>query len=360
MSRDIEFMAQALQLARLGMYSTSPNPRVGCVLVKNDRVIATGWHQQAGGPHAEIHALREAGAEARGATAYVTLEPCNHTGRTGPCSVALIEAGVARVVCASTDPNPLVAGAGIERLRAAGIGVENGVLETQARALNPGFIKRMTTGLPWVRVKLAQSLDGRTAMASGESQWITGADARRDVQRWRARSCAVLTGSGTVKVDNPSLTVRESLIGFTPVRQPLRVVLDRQLSTDPMSSVYDDSAPTLIISAVTDVDKRFPVRVETCRIPSSENWLREVLAELGRRGYNEIMVEAGATLAGAFMGAGLVDELIVYTAPKLLGSDARPLMTLPLASMAEAVALELTDLRQIGVDIRLIYQIKEH
>ncbi|WP_428240517.1 bifunctional diaminohydroxyphosphoribosylaminopyrimidine deaminase/5-amino-6-(5-phosphoribosylamino)uracil reductase RibD [Gynuella sp.] len=360
MSRDIEFMAQALQLARLGVYSTSPNPRVGCVLVKNDRVIATGWHQLAGGPHAEIHALREAGVEARGSTAYVTLEPCNHTGRTGPCSVALIEAGVARVVCASTDPNPLVAGGGIERLRAAGISVENGVLEAQARALNPGFIKRMTSGLPWVRVKLAQSLDGRTAMASGESQWITGADARRDVQRWRARSCAVLTGSGTVKADNPSLTVRESLIGFKPVRQPLRVVLDRQLSTDPLSHVYDDSAPTLIVSAVTDAGDCYPARVETCHLPSSESWLREVLIELGRRGYNEIMIEAGATLAGAFMGAGLVDELIVYTAPKLLGSGARPLMTLPLVSMAEAVALELTDLRQVGVDIRLIYQIKEH
>lgn len=363
---DRQYMARALKLAAKGLYSTSPNPRVGCVLVKDGQIIGEGFHHKAGGPHAEIHALNQAGEAAQGATAYVTLEPCAHHGKTPPCSQALITAGVARVVCAIEDPNPLVAGQGIAQLREAGIDVQAGLLETEAEQINIGFIHRMKTGRPWVRVKIAQSVDGRTAMASGESKWITGPDARRDVQRLRARSCAILTGVGTVRADNPELTVRPAQLGFDPGRSPLRVVLDNRLETESDMNIVDGSAPTLI---VTTADADSPAaqglrreKVEVVQVTANAKGRAELdvlLDELGRRQINELLVECGGKLSGAFLKAGLVDELVVYTAPKLLGSEARPMARLPLESMDEAIELELQDLRQIGTDIRTTYRMRK-
>lgn len=347
-------MAYALRLAERGLYTTQPNPRVGCVIVQGDEVVGTGFHQRAGEPHAEVFALREAGERARGATAYVTLEPCAHHGRTPPCAEALIAAGVARVVIAAEDPFTQVAGRGIALLRAAGITVEAGLMRDAARELNAGFFSRIERGRPFVRVKLAMSLDGRTALANGESKWITGAAARADVQRWRARSSAILSGSGTVLADNPRLTVRLTGAEFLP---PLRVLLDRQLRTPAGSHVLDGSTPTLVLHGVAAacVDDRF-AQVERMVVATAEGAidLRAVLDLLAGRGCNEVHVEAGPTLCGALFAAGLVDELLLYVAPLLLGDGARPLLGLPtIADMAQRWRLQVLDQRQIGVDWRL-------
>jgi diaminohydroxyphosphoribosylaminopyrimidine deaminase / 5-amino-6-(5-phosphoribosylamino)uracil reductase len=366
---DHEHMAHALRLAEQGLHTTQPNPRVGCVIAHGVEVVGTGFHQRAGEPHAEVYALREAGARARGATVYVTLEPCAHHGRTPPCAEALIAAGVARVVVAAEDPFPQVDGRGTARLRAAGITVDIGLLRDAARELNIGFFSRIERSRPFVRVKLAMSLDGRTALGNGESKWITGEAARADVQRWRARSSAILSGSGTVLADNPRLTVRmaaQSVGGgeirsgsageedFTP---PLRVILDRQLRTPPSSHVLDGSTPTLLLhgAAASCTDDRF-ARVERIAIATQNDALdlRAVLALLAGRGCNEVHVEAGPTLGGALFAAGLADELLLYIAPLLLGDSARPLLHLPtLSDMARRWRLQAIDQRQLGADWRL-------
>ncbi|WP_182851689.1 bifunctional diaminohydroxyphosphoribosylaminopyrimidine deaminase/5-amino-6-(5-phosphoribosylamino)uracil reductase RibD [Metapseudomonas otitidis] len=361
---DQAFMARALELARKGLYSTHPNPRVGCVIVRDDQVVGEGWHARAGEPHAEVHALRQAGERARGATAYVTLEPCSHHGRTPPCADALVNAGVARVVAAMQDPNPQVAGRGLLRLMDAGIAVQSGVLESEARALNAGFIKRMETGLPFVRVKLAMSLDGRTAMASGESQWITGPAARAAVQRLRARASVVLTGADTVLTDGARLTVRPDELGLNAeltalavTRPPLRVLVDGRLRV-PLSAPFYQAGKALVATcAVASARDRFQEEGhELLAVPSSNGHvdLRRLLLELGSRGANEVLVEAGPRLAGAFARAGLVDEFQIFMAGRLLGSSARPLLDWPLARMAEAPQLKITDVRAVGDDWRII------
>jgi diaminohydroxyphosphoribosylaminopyrimidine deaminase/5-amino-6-(5-phosphoribosylamino)uracil reductase len=354
---DHAFMARALALARRGLYSTDPNPRVGCVLARGEVTLGEGWHERAGSPHAEIHALQQAGAAARGATAYITLEPCCYHGRTPPCSAALIAAGVARVVVAMEDPNPLVAGQGLQALRTAGIEVSTGVLGAQAEQLNPGFVKRMRTGLPWVRVKLAQSLDGRTAMASGESQWITGPSARADVQRLRARSSAILTGIDTVLADDPALTVR---LDDLPVpRQPLRVILDSRLRMPPTARLLDLPGATRILTGSHDGARavalqRERVAVMVLPLAGERLDLAAALRHLGELGMNEIQVEAGATLNGALLAAGLVDELVLYLAPHLMGDGARGLFHLPgLARMEQRVGLTIRDVRAVGSDWRI-------
>lgn len=351
---DTGHMAQALRLAERGLYTTQPNPLVGCVIAHGERVVGQGWHERAGQPHAEVFALREAGEQARGATAYVTLEPCAHHGRTPPCADALIAAGVARVVIAAEDPFPQVDGRGIGKLRDAGITVEAGLLRDTARELNIGFFSRIERQRPWVRVKLAMSLDGRTALGNGESKWITGEAARADVQRWRARSSAILTGSGTVLADNPRLTVRLDEQPFTP---PLRVVLDRQLRMPVGSHVLDGQTPTLLMHAADaePIDQRFE-HIERVVVAEQDGALdlHAVLLLLARRGCSELHVEAGPTLCGALFAAGLADELLLYVAPLILGDAARPLLQLPaLTDMADRWSLRCIDQRQIGQDWRL-------
>jgi len=356
---DSQWMAQALRLAERGLYTTSPNPRVGCVLVKNGALVGEGWHERAGEPHAEVHALRAAGAAARGATAYVTLEPCSHHGRTPPCADALVAAGVARVVVAVQDPNPLVAGQGIAQLRAAGIQVECGLMEVAARELNIGFFSRMSRGLPWVRSKIAASLDGRTALANGVSKWITGAEARSDVQHWRARSCAVLTGIGTVLADDPQLDVRD----FETERQPLRVVLDSALHISPKDRIVH-GGKTLIYTAGADAEKHRALQacgaeVATLAGANGKVDLAGVLRDLAQRGINEVLVEAGATLNGALFRAGLVDELVLYLAPQLLGDAARGMANLgELVQLEQRVELAWQDVRHVGKDLRITARIK--
>lgn len=343
------WMRQALELAALGTNTTTPNPAVGCVLVDAAGAkVGEGYHQQAGGPHAEVHALRAAGERARGATAYVTLEPCNHQGRTGPCSQALIDAGVARVVYGMVDPNPLVSGQGLARLQAAGIEVIGPCLEAEAQQLNRGFIKRMRDGRPFVTCKLAMSLDGRTAMASGESKWITGPAAREDVQRLRARSCAIITGIGTVLADDPSMTWRSQPAGVT--RQPLRVVLDRHLQTPPHAAILQQPGTTWLISP-----KAAPVASPLAPfVKTLADDLPALMAWLASHGCNQVLLEAGARLAGRFLAAGLIDELVVYMAPTLLGSSARPLVELPLAQMSEQVLLRIQSISPVGDDWKIL------
>ncbi len=354
MHQDIEFMQHALRLAERGMNTTTPNPRVGCVLVSAEgAVIAEGWHEVAGGPHAEAAALAAAAEQGRaiqGATAYVTLEPCSHHGRTGPCAEALIEAGVARVVYGMEDPNPEVAGSGLARIKEAGIEVAGPVLEDQARALNPGFIMRMEHGRPFIRIKSAMSLDGRTAMASGESKWITGPAAREDVQRLRARSCALVTGVGSVIHDDPSLTVR---IGKED-RQPLRVIVDTHGRCPNHAQVLDArSRAVMACSEQADIETqsdreywRLPEKAGRVSIPA-------LVKRLAEEGCNEILVETGSELAGSFVGEGLVDEFVIYVAPKLLGSEARPLFSLPIATMSGHLPLIISDIRAVGYDWRI-------
>ena len=361
---DRSWMSRALMLAERGLYTTEPNPRVGCVLVADGDVVGEGWHVRAGEGHAEVNALAQAGERARGATAYVTLEPCSHFGKTPPCADALIKAGVSRMVAAMQDPNPQVAGNGLQRLREAGIAVECGLLEEQARALNPGFIKRMQQGLPWVRVKLAMSLDGRTAMASGESKWITGPAARADVQRLRARSGAVVSGADSVLLDDSALTVRASELGLpsdeaaaAAERQPLRVLIDSLRRVPLEQRFFREAGPSLVISTSAEqaADDYLAAGSELLAVPGADGKvdLQAVLQTLAARGCNEVLVEAGAGLSGAFWRAGLVDELIVYMAPRLLGSQARPLMQLPFESMSEAMDVAITDMRAIGQDWRI-------
>jgi diaminohydroxyphosphoribosylaminopyrimidine deaminase/5-amino-6-(5-phosphoribosylamino)uracil reductase len=353
---DVHYMRRALELAALGLYSTDPNPRVGCVLVSGGRVLGEGWHQRAGEAHAEVLALAAAGQTAAGATAYVTLEPCAHTGRTPPCVQALIGARVGRVVYAIGDPNPLVNGAGAAALRAAGIETLGGVLAGEARALNPGFFKRMLSGLPWVRVKLGASLDGRTALANGASRWITGREARADAQRFRARSSVVLSGSGTVLADDPALNVR--LEGAT--RQPLRVVLDSALRVPPQARMFEREGPALVFTASEDAARRAllerrGVRVERiARAAGGGLELEAVLRRLAQLEANEIWVEAGARLAGALLQARLVDELIVYLAPSLLGPGARALVDLPpISQLEQRLRLRFIACEPVGADLRL-------
>lgn len=357
-SEDHKQMARAIHLAERGLFTTDPNPRVGCVVVRDGEVVGEGWHQIAGGPHAEINALNQAAERARGAIAYVTLEPCCHHGKTPPCSEALIEAGVSRVVVAMEDPNPQVAGDGLKQLAAAGIEVESGLMEAQAMALNPGFIKRMHSGRPFVRCKLAMSLDGRTAMASGESKWITSEEARIDVHHLRARSSAIITGIGTVLADDPSLNIR--LPEYSgDIHQPLRVVLDPHLSTPVDARMFGLPGRKLIITASDEEEIKEQLDrddVEVVYMPHGNDSidlqaLMELLAELE---INEILLETGATLSGAVLRAGLIDEMVIYMAPKLMGHNARGLFRLPgLDSMEQALDLDITDMRAVGRDWRI-------
>jgi len=361
---DAYYMARALELARKGVYSTHPNPRVGCVIVRDGEVVGEGWHVRAGEPHAEVHALRQAGEKARGATAYVTLEPCSHHGRTPPCAEALVNAGVGRVVAAMQDPNPDVAGRGLLRLMSAGIAVQSGVLEGEARAINKGFLKRMEHGLPYVRVKLAMSLDGRTAMASGESQWITGPEARSAVQRLRAQSSVVLTGADTVLADNARLTVRPDELGLNAeltalavTRPPLRVLIDGRLRV-PLDSPFFKAGSALVVTcaAASARERYHDEGHEMLALASSGGHvdLRKLLVELASRGVNDVLVEAGPKLAGAFTRLGLVDEFQIFVAGKFMGSSARPLLDLPLAQMNEALELKIVEMRAVGNDWRVI------
>jgi len=364
---DREYMARAIQLAKKGLYTTQPNPRVGCVIVKQGRIVGEGYHYRAGEPHAEVYALRAAGAEAKGATAYVTLEPCSHFGRTPPCAVALTDAGVSRVVAAMVDPNPQVAGRGLDILSQAGVVVEAGLLEAEAKALNPGFIKRMESGLPFVRVKSAISLDGRTAMASGESQWITGPAARGDVQKLRAQSSAILTGVESIIHDDSALTLRAEQLNLPNVsdvvaKQPLRIVLDSKLRMPVSASILKQPGRTLIVTCVSDTIAQANLKAAGAEIlvMPAENGrvaLLPLLEWLGKEEQcNDLLVETGAVLSGAFIDQGLVDELHLYMAMKLLGSQARPLFELPLTKMSEQVQLKRVDSRMLGDDLKLILQ----
>lgn len=352
-------MARALKLARRGLYSTDPNPTVGCVVVADGQIVGEGWTAPVGGPHAERAALEAAGERARGATVYVTLEPCSHVGRTGPCADALVAAGVARVVCAARDPNPLVGGAGIERLRRAGIAVETGLLAAQAQDLNRGHVSRMTRRRPWVRVKVAASLDGRTALANGASRWITGEAARRDVHRWRARSSVVLTGIGTILADDPALnarleTARDELV------QPTRVILDSRLRTPPAAKTLQVPGHVEIFAgAGAPVDRREALEAAGARVetvgaaPHCD--LDAVLRRLAEHEHNEVWVEAGPRLSGAFVAAGLADELVVYLAPQLLGDRALGMFDLGvLTSLEQRCALTIDDVRRVGADLRIV------
>lgn len=351
---DHEFMAHALQLARRGLFTTTPNPRVGCIVVRDGAVVGEGWHVRAGEAHAEAHALSAAGPQARGATVYVTLEPCSHHGRTPPCADALIEAGVSRVVAAMRDPNPQVGGNGVERLRAAGILFEDGLMEAEARELNIGFVSRMTRGRPWVRLKVAASLDGKTALNNGKSQWITGGEARRDGHTWRARACAILTGAGTVRDDDPRLNVRD----VETSRQPLRVVVDSHLETPPRARLLE-GGNALVAAATEDTGKIAALRAAGAEVvvlpnPQGKVDLPGLLQLLAGRGINELHVEAGHKLNGSLLREGLVDELLMYFAPTLLGSG-REMFPLPeLTNLSGRHDLRITDLRRVGDDIRIL------
>ncbi len=382
---DARYMARALQLAQKGLYTTDPNPRVGCVIVKNDEVISEGWHARAGEPHAEILALEQAKQHAHGATVYLTFEPCCHQGRTPPCTQALIKAGVRRVVAAMRDPNPSVSGNGFDELEQHGITVHTGLMETEAEALNPGFISRMRRHRPYVRVKLAASLDGRTALASGESQWITDEAARADVQKWRARSSAILTGIGTVLMDNPSLTVRDLAIGDVQgstsvagapsgeantarrmpgaTRQPLRVVVDSTLRMPVSAQMLHLGAGTLVVTGSDDTRRAQTLRKAGAEVIFMQTAQRTIdlvalMQHLAAREVNELLVEAGATLCGALLKEGLVDELVLYYAPHIMGDQARGMFRLPaLAAMTDRISLEIKDVRAVGKDWRVIARV---
>ncbi len=362
---DRRFMARAIQLARYGRYTTTPNPRVGCLLVKAGNIVGEGHHYQAGGPHAERIALTEAGEQAKGATAYVTLEPCCHHGRTPPCSSALIDAGISRIVIAMLDPNPKVAGQGLIQLQQAGIETESGLLQAEAESLNPGFIKRMTYNLPFVRCKLAMSLDGRTAMANGESKWITSDAARLDVQRLRAKSSAIITGIETVLNDDPSMNVRisanalQGVMADQDIIQPLRVVMDSNLRTPLTAKLLALPGETVIAYAQGDsaaITKLKNAGVTLCHLPGPSGQVepKKVLRYLAEREINEVLIEAGPTLSGRFLSAGLIDELIFYMAFHLMGDKGRGLFNLPgLEQMSQRINLEVSDMRRLGADLRI-------
>jgi diaminohydroxyphosphoribosylaminopyrimidine deaminase/5-amino-6-(5-phosphoribosylamino)uracil reductase len=352
---DHEFMARALQLAERGLISTTPNPRVGCVIVRDGVIVGEGWHLRAGEPHAEVNALQAAAGAVAGATAYVTLEPCSHHGRTPPCCEALQAAGVRRVVAAMLDPNPLVAGQGLAWLRDSGVVTECGLMENEARELNIGFVSRMTRGRPWLRLKAAASLDGRTALSSGESQWITGADARRDGHGWRARACAILTGIGTVRDDNPQLNVRD----VETTRQPLRVVVDSRLEMRHDARILDGGR-VLVVAAVDNPLQASVLEqagAEVICLPNADGKvdLAALMRELAKRGINELHVEAGFKLNGSLLREGLVDELLLYLAPCLIGDASSGLFKLPeLNALADKRLLQWRDVRQVGGDLRII------
>jgi diaminohydroxyphosphoribosylaminopyrimidine deaminase/5-amino-6-(5-phosphoribosylamino)uracil reductase len=362
---DYQYMSLALRLAEKGLYTTGPNPRVGCVLVRDGAIVGQGWHRRAGEPHAEIHALREAGDAARGATAYVTLEPCCHHARTPPCTESLLGAGVARVVAAMEDPNPQVAGRGAERLAKAGLVVQIGLMQTASAALNPGFVMRMCSGRPYVRSKLAMSLDGRTAMASGDSQWITGEHARRDVHRLRARSSAIMTGIGTVLADDPALSVRlepqeRARLGIEgQVPQPLRVVLDPHLSMPKTAQMLGLPGRTIVVTSAEDLElceSLAQAGAQIVQMPGREGNidLPRALRYLAELEVNEVLLETGATLSGAMLRDGLIDEFVFYLAPHLMGDQARALFHLPgLSSMDERIDLEILEIRAVGRDWRI-------
>ena len=370
-ANDSRFMARALQLARNGWFTTRSNPRVGCVLVKqissddngSSLIIGQGWHQVPGQAHAEVNAILDAhrlGHDTRGATAYVTLEPCSHFGKTPPCSQALIKAGVKKVICAMKDPNSQVAGRGIQMLREAGIEVDYGLMQEEAEALNAGFIKRMLKGLPRVVAKMAVSVDGRTAMASGESQWITGEQARAEVQSLRAQSGAVITGSGTVLYDNPSMNVRaESFINNEYFEQPLRVIIDSKQRVSPDANIFKPNGRCWLVCADSTTEQ-FPENVESRVIETDGGFIKleSLLRQLAVEGVNDVLVEAGSDLLGAFLQQGLVDELQIFMAPKLLGSAAKPMAKLPFDAMRQAINLKLQDVRQIGQDLKFIYTVE--
>jgi diaminohydroxyphosphoribosylaminopyrimidine deaminase / 5-amino-6-(5-phosphoribosylamino)uracil reductase len=355
---DARHMARALELAERGLYTTTPNPRVGCLILRGDEVVGEGWHERAGGPHAEAIALAAAGERARTATAYVTLEPCAHHGRTPPCAEALVNAGIARVVAAMSDPNPLVAGKGFARLRAAGLEVESGCMEAEARQLNCGFLSRMSRARPWVRVKIAASLDGKTALSDGRSRWITGAEARRDGHHWRARACALLTGVGTVKADDPQLNVRD----VATTRQPARIIVDSRLETPPAARILAEG--TLIAATMNEPARAAALTAagaSVLMLPSDGVGvdLAALMKELARRNTNEVHVEAGARLNGALLRARLIDELVVYLAPSLLGDGARGMFQVAeVRELAQRHELEVRDLRLIGADVRLIARVR--
>jgi len=352
---DREFMRQALALAERGLYTATPNPRVGCLIVRDGALVASGWHEKAGMPHAEALALKAAGERARGATLYVNLEPCSHHGRTPPCADAIVAAGIGRVVAAMQDPNPKVAGAGFAKLRAAGIEVEHGLMEDEARELNIGFVARMTRGRPWVRMKIAASLDGRTALANGKSQWITGEASRADGHRWRARACAVLTGHGTVRDDDPQLDVR----GVDTPRQPLKVVVDSRFET-PLSARLLKDGETLIAGAVNEVQRIAAlngVGAETVIIPNDGGKVElfRLMEDLARRELNEIHVEGGAKLNGSLLRAGVVDELLVYLAPSVIGDSGRGMFGMPeLTELSQKKTVTIREVVRIGEDLRLL------
>lgn len=365
-SADRRHMSRALALAQRGLHTTDPNPRVGCVLVRDDAVIGEGWHRVAGGPHAEVEALRQAGARAAGATAYVTLEPCRHHGRTPPCTVALIDAGIRRAVVAMVDPDPRTAGEGIKDLRSSGIDVECGLCEEQAIALNPGFVSRHRRGRPYVRCKLGMTLDGRTATAAGDSRWITSEAARRDVHRLRARSSAILSGIETVLADDPALTVRLDEIAVARVdadpalpRRPLRIVVDSRLRIPGSARLLAQPGPVLIATACNDQrgDLSGCGDLEIRRFAATADGrvdLNELLAFLAEREVNELLLEAGPTLSGAMLAAGLVDELVLYAAPRLFGDRGRGMFTVPgLERIDQAIDLEIVDVRAVGRDWRI-------
>lgn len=369
-AQDHNYMARAIQLAAKGIFTTSPNPNVGCVIVADGKIVGEGFHFRAGEPHAEVHALRMAGEQAKGATAYVTLEPCSHFGRTPPCANALIEAGVSRVVAAMQDPNPQVAGRGLQRLSDAGIVVQTGLMQKEAEALNPGFIKRMKTGMPYVRLKLAATLDGRTALANGESKWITGASARSDVQRYRAMSGAILTGADTVLIDNPSLNVRWSELPESvqiqycesALRQPIRIVVDSQNRITPDLNIFSLPGAVWLLRNTTTEIAGFPDSAREIVVPAKQTKidLSGAFKQLAKENVNDIWVEAGASLAGALIDASLVDELILYVAPKLMGNPARGLLNLPeLTSMSQVHTWDWHDIRKVGTDLRLTLRPQE-
>ncbi|MDR2787900.1 MAG: bifunctional diaminohydroxyphosphoribosylaminopyrimidine deaminase/5-amino-6-(5-phosphoribosylamino)uracil reductase RibD [Candidatus Accumulibacter sp.] len=358
---DHDFMTRALRLARRGLFTATHNPRVGCVIARNGKIVGEGWHRRAGEAHAEVHALKVAGTDAKGATAYVTLEPCSHHGRTPPCTEALIEAGVTRVVAAMQDPNPQVAGRGFSALAAAGIVTECGLMAEKAAELNAGFVSRMTRGRPWVRLKLAASLDGKTALRNGDSQWITGPAARRDGHRWRARACAILSGIGTIRADDPRLSVRE----VPTTRQPLKVVVDARLELPPDARVLADGR--LLVACARDgggaaAEALRRRGAELLHLPDRAGRvdLAALMAELGRRGINELHVEGGSRLNGAFLAAGLADELLLYLAPRVIGDAARGMFDLPeLTALDGAHRLSILEARRIGGDLRVRFGFPE-
>lgn len=364
---DYQYMSRALQLARRGLYSTDPNPRVGCVIVKDDIVLSEGWHQKAGQPHAEIEALKNAiennaSENISGATCYVTLEPCAHHGRTSPCTVSLIKAGIRKVVAATIDPNPLVAGKGLQQLKEAGIETASGLLEAQAVELNPGFIMRMQQGRPFVRCKLAMSLDGKTALQNGESKWISSSESRLDAQKLRARSSAIMTGIGTVIADDPSMNVRlsETSEWAKDGQQPLRIILDSRLETPIDAKILSLPGGVIIFHASNDKENKQNLENTGAELvfvnaKRGPDFLEYVLAYLAtEKEINEILLETGSTLAGEMMQAGLIDELIIYLAPTLLGQDAKSLFQLPLLdNMSDRISLHFSDIRAIGKDIRI-------